>query len=325
VAAVTFASPVLLWGLLLVPLLLLAYLLAQRRRIKYAARFTNLDLLANVVDASPGRRRHYPAALALLALTALLVALARPQAVVAVPRDDATVLLTMDTSASMTANDVPPTRLEAAKSASNDFLDQLPDRFRVGLVSFSSIVSVLEEPTDDHDAVRDSLERLDGDVGTAIGDAIVEAVALAPDPEEADELSGGRPLFAILLLSDGANSIGREPLEVVDQAQEKGVPIYTIAFGTPDGTVQITNDYGVTQTYPVPPDPATLRAIAQETGGRFFEAPTEADLEAVYEEIGSQVSYEDEKRELTAAFAGAGAVFLLLGAGLSALWFGRLP
>jgi Ca-activated chloride channel family protein len=325
VAAVTFASPVLLWALLLIPVLLVAYLLAQRRRIKYAARFTNLDLLANVVDASPGRRRHYPAALALLALTALLVALARPQAVVAVPRDDATVLLTMDTSASMTATDVPPTRLEAAKSASNDFLDRLPDRFRAGLVSFSSIVSVLQKPTDDHDAVRDALETLDGDVGTAIGDAIVEAVALAPDPEEADELSGGRPLFAILLLSDGANSIGREPLSVIDQAQEKGVPIYTIAFGTPDGTVEITNDYGVTQTYPVPPDPATLRAIAQETGGRFFEAPTEADLEAVYEEIGSQVSYEDEERELTAAFAGAGAVFLLLGAGLSALWFGRLP
>ena len=161
--------------------------------------------------------------------------------------------------------------------------------------------------------MRDALDTLEGDVGTALGDAIVESVALAPDPEEAEKLSGGKPLFAILLLSDGANSIGREPLDVLDEAKEAGVPIYTIAFGTPDGTVEITNDFGVTQTYNVPPDPETLRRVAEETGGRFFEAPTEADLEEVYREIGSQVSYEDEKRELTAAFAGAGAFFLLLG------------
>jgi Ca-activated chloride channel family protein len=322
---VSFASPVLLWGLLVIPIAFLGYLLVQRRRIKYAARFTNLDLLANVVDASPGRRRHVPALLVLAALAALVVAMARPQTVVAVPRDDATVLLTMDTSASMTATDVPPSRLEAAKTASSSFLDLLPDRFRVGLVSFSSIVSVLEEPSDDRDAVRSALDSLEGDVGTAIGDAIVESVALAPDPEEQEELSGGKPLFAILLLSDGANSIGREPLDVVDVAKEAGVPIYTIAFGTPQGTVEITNDFGVTQTYSVPPDPQTLRQVAEETGGRFFEAPTEADLEEVYEQIGSQVSYEDEERELTAAFAAGGAVLLLLGAALSAFWFGRIP
>jgi Ca-activated chloride channel family protein len=231
----------------------------------------------------------------------------------------------MDTSASMTATDVPPSRLEAAKSASQDLLDKLPDRFRVGLVSFSSIVSVLEEPSDDREAVREALDNLEGDVGTALGDAIVESVALAPDPEEQEQLSGGKPLFAILLLSDGANSVGREPLEVVDEAKEAGVPIYTIAFGTPEGTVEITNDFGVTQTYAVPPDPDTLRQVAEETGGKFFEAPTEEDLEAVYQEIGSQVSYEDEERELTAVFAAVGAVFLLLGAGLSALWFGRIP
>jgi Ca-activated chloride channel family protein len=302
-----------------------AYWLVQRRRIRYAARFTNLDLLANVVDASPGRRRHVPAALALAALAALVVAMARPQDVVAVPRDDATVVLTMDSSASMTATDVPPTRLDAAKAASSSFLDRLPERFRTGLVSFSTIVSVLEEPTEDREAVRAALERIEGDVGTALGDAIVESVALAPDPEERAGQSGDERLFAILLLSDGANSTGREPLEVLDVAREAGVPIYTIAFGTPDGTVEITDDFGVTQTLRVPPDPATLRAIAEQTGGRFFEAPTEADLDAVYREIGSQISYEEEERELTAAFAGAGAVLLLLGASLSALWFGRIP
>jgi Ca-activated chloride channel family protein len=320
----SFATPLILWGLLLIPLALVGYWLVQRRRIKYAARFTNLDLLANVVDASPGRRRHLPALLALAALAALVVAMARPQAVVAVPRDDATVLLTMDSSASMTATDVPPTRLDAAKSASSSFLDRLPERFRVGLVSFSNTVSVLEEPTDDRDSVRSSLDAIEGDVGTALGDAIVESVALAPTPEE-QEASGGKSLFAILLLSDGASSTGREPLDVLDEAKEAGVPIYTIAFGTPDGTIELTDDSGFSRTYAVPPDPETLRTVAEETGGRFFEAPTEADLEEVYREIGSQVSYEDEERELTAAFAGAGAVFLLLGAGLSALWFGRIP
>jgi Ca-activated chloride channel homolog len=319
----SFASPFILWGLLLIPVALVAYWLVQRRRIKYAARFTNLDLLANVVDATPGRRRHLPALLALAALAALIVAMARPQTVVAVPRDDATVVLTMDSSASMTATDVPPSRLDAAKSAASSFLDRLPERFRVGLVSFSSTVSVLEEPTEDRDAVRTSLDSLEGDVGTALGDAILASVDLAPTPEEQER--SGKRLFAVLLLSDGANSTGSEPLAILDQAKEAGVPIYTIALGTPDGTVEITNDYGETQTYAVPPDPETLKRVAEETGGRFFEAPTEADLAAVYEEIGSQVSYEDEERELTAAFAGAGAVFLLIGVSLSALWFGRIP
>jgi Ca-activated chloride channel family protein len=321
----SFASPFVLWGLLIVPVALVAYWVVQRRRNKYAARFTNLDLLANVVDASPGRRRHIPAALALAALAALVVAMARPQAVVAVPRDDATVVLTMDSSASMTATDVAPTRLDAAKSAASSFLDKLPDRFRVGLVSFSSSVQVLEEPTDDRSAVRTSIDGLEGDVGTALGDAIVTSVGLAPDPEEQDKLSGGKPLFAVLLLSDGANSTGSEPLNILDQAKRAGVPIYTIALGTDAGTVEITNDLGETETFAVPPDRETLRQVAEETGGRFFEAPTNADLQAVYEEIGSQVSYKNEKRELTAAFAAGGAVLLLLGASLSALWFGRIP
>src|SRR5215211_5387349 len=182
--AMSFASPFVLWGLLLIPVALLAYWLVQRRWIRYAARFTNLDLLANIVDASPGRRRHIPAVFALAALAALIVAMARPQAVVAVPRDDATVVLTMDSSASMTATDVAPTRLEAAKSADSSFLDQLPERFCVGLVSFSSSVQVLEEPTDDRGPVRSSLAAIEGDIGTALGDAILTSIQLAPDPEE---------------------------------------------------------------------------------------------------------------------------------------------
>src|SRR5918992_3710269 len=260
----SFASPLILWGLLLIPLALLGYWLVQRRRIKYAARFTNLDLLANVVDASPGRRRHVPAVLALAALTALVVAMARPQAVVAVPREEATVVLTMDGSASMTATDVAPTRLDAAKSAASTFLDGLPDRFRVGLVSFSNSTRVLEEPTDDHEAVRSSLETIQGEVGTAIGDAIRDSIALAPRDENGER--SGETLFAVLLLSDGKNSAGVEPLAVLDEAKEAGVPIHTIALGTEEGTVEIPNAYGELQPYPVPPDPETLRQIAEETG-----------------------------------------------------------
>ena len=277
----SFASPILLWGLLLVPAALLAYLLVQRRRIKYAARFTNLDLLANVVDASPGRRRHVPAILALAALAALLVAVARPQAVVAVPREEATVVLTMDGSASMNATDVPPTRLDAAKSAASTFLDELPERFRVGLVSFSDAVKVLEEPTEDREAVRTSLDGIHGEVGTAIGEAIRESVALAPATRTAS--SPRTRSSPSCLLSDGANTSGWSRSVAVDEVKESGIPIYTIALGTEAGTVDVPNAFGDVQTIEVPPDPETLRQIAEETGGQFFEAPTEADLQAVYE------------------------------------------
>jgi Ca-activated chloride channel homolog len=229
----------------------------------------------------------------------------------------------MDGSAWMMATDVPPTRLDAAKSAASTFLDALPERFRVGLVSFSDAVKVLEEPTDDREAVRTSLDGIQGEVGTAIGEAIRESVALAPRDENG-ELSKDT-LFAVLLLSDGANSSGVEPSVALDEVRDAGIPIYTIALGTAAGTVDIPSSSGEVRTYEVPPDPETLRQIAEETGGQFFEAPTEADLQAVYEQIGSQVTYEDEERELTAAFAGAGAFFLLIGASLSALWFGRIP
>jgi Ca-activated chloride channel homolog len=232
-------------------------------------------------------------------------------------------VLAMDNSASMTATDVEPTRLDAAKSAASSFLDQLPSRFRVGLVSFSSGASVLHEPTEDHEAVGSSLDDLQSKVGTAIGDAILTSVQLAPDddPQAPDD----KPLFAVLLLSDGANSAGIDPLEAVEVAEEAGVPVYTIALGTETGSIDLPDEFGVLRPFPVPPDPETLRRIAEETGGRFFEAPSEADLQAVYEEIGSQVATEDEERELTAAFAGAGALFLIVGAGLSLLWFGRIP
>ena len=325
----SFAWPAALLSLLLVPLLAVAYVLVQRRRNRYAVRFTNLNLLANVVERSPGWRRHIPAAFALVALAALLTALARPQTTIAVPRDDASIALTLDVSGSMMATDVPPTRLEAAKEAADTFLDALPERFKVGLVSFSVTATSLAEPTQDREEIRELVEGLEAHTGTAIGDAIMAALDLAPeeDEDEAEVASDedGKPLFAILLLSDGASTTGISTDGAVDAAQEAGVAIYTVALGTDEGTVEVPNQFGELQTVDVAPDRETLRQIAEETGGRYFAAPTEADLKAVYEEIGSQVAFDDEKREVTVAFAAGGAVFLLLGSALSALWFGRIP
>jgi Ca-activated chloride channel family protein len=318
----SFAAPVLLWLLLLVPVAVALYVLMQRRRVRYAARFTNLDLLSNVVDASPGRRRHLPALFAIAALAALLVALARPQMTVAVPRDEASVVLALDSSGSMMATDVAPSRIEAAKSAATTFLEGLPQRVRVGVLSFATGASVLVTPTDDRESVLAAIDGLEAEGGTALGEAIARSVELAP---EETRTADGEQLFSVLLLSDGENSIGIDPAVATEQAREAGIAIYTVALGTDEGVVHVPDDFGTLHRVEVPPDRETLRQIAQETGGRYFEAFSDADLADVYEEIGSQVAYQDDEREVTAAFAGAGAVLLVLGSALSLAWFGRIP
>jgi Ca-activated chloride channel family protein len=323
----TFAWPLALLGLVLVPLAALAYWWVQRRRARYAVRFTNLDLLASVVERTPGWRRHLPPALALLALAALVVGVARPQAAVSVPRREGSVVLTIDVSGSMRATDVEPDRITAARAAAKDFVEAVPDSVRVGLVAFSTAVEVAAAPTTDKQAVLDAIDDLDADGGTALGDAIAVSAESAHDalPDGSEE--DGRPAAAaVLLLSDGANTQGsRQPLDAADDAAELGVPVSTVALGTDDGTVEVPAEFDGTQTVPVPPDKDTLRDVAARTDGQYFEAPTAAQLAAVYEELGSRVGYDKEKRELTAAFAGAGAVLLLIGGALSALWFGRFP
>jgi Ca-activated chloride channel family protein len=323
----SFGWPLALLALLLVPLAAAGYVLAQRRRIRYAARFTNLDLLANVVERSPGWRRHLPPALALLSLAALVVALARPQTTLAVARDQATVVLAMDVSRSMEATDVEPTRLAAAKDAAERLLDVLPEGTKVGVVAFSSEAQVVTAATDDHEVVQEAIESLQTLGGTALGEAISRAVEVGQDSTatDADPGTGEQAPFSILLLSDGASSIGPEPLDTVSEAQAAGVPVYTIALGTDGGTVDTVDELGNPVTVAVPPDEETLAQIAELTGAQTFDAPSEDQLRAVYEEIGSQVGYDEEKREVTYAFAAAGAVFLLAGASLSTLWFNRIP
>lgn len=323
----TFAWPLALSGLALVALALVAYVASQRRRRRYAVRFTNLDLLENIVTDSPRWRRHIPPALILLALSALVVGIARPEVAVAVPREEATVILAMDSSGSMTATDVVPDRMAAARAAASSFVDGLPEGFRVGVVSFSNEADVVVPPTDDRDEALRGLGSLVADNGTALGDAIARSVDLGVTSldEPAPAKEGERPLI-VLLLSDGANTTGDyEPLEAAQKAADAGVPVYTVALGTENGTVQGPDGYGGTRTIQVPPDPETLARVAELTGGEFFQAADEEALQSVYDAIGSQVGVEEEKRELTVAFTAAGAALLLAGAALSTLWFARIP
>ena len=324
----SFGWPLALLGLIVVGLALLAYLVAQRRRRKYVVRFTNMDLLENVVAASPRWRRHLPAALGLLALTALVVGMARPQVAVDVAREEATVILAMDSSGSMLATDVAPDRMTAAREAASSFVENLPDGFRVGVVSFSDQADIVVPPTDDRAEALEGLSSLQADNGTALGDAIARSVDLGVtdlDTELAAATESETPVV-VLLLSDGANTTGDfEPLEAAQKAKDAGVPVYTVALGTDEGTVDVPDAYGGVQTVRVPPDPTTLSQVAEQTGGTFFEAADGDALQGVYDELGSQVGVETEQRELTVVFTAAGAFLLLLGGALSTLWFGRLP
>jgi Ca-activated chloride channel family protein len=314
---VTFESPVVLAALLLVPLGLLAYLAAQRRRTRYATRFTNVDVLAGVMPRVPAWRRHLPAAATLLALAALAVAVARPHASVAVPRERATIMLVTDVSISMDATDVEPSRFAAAQESARTFVDEVPDEVRLGLVAFDQAANMLSTPTREHAQVRGAIEALRTGPGTATGDALKEAVdAIRRDSAGQPE----RPPAAIVLLSDGKTTSGSDPLQAADEARRAGIPVYTVALGTDEGVVQL----GL-ETIPVPPDRETLRQIARISGGRYFDAPDAGELGGIYETLGSRLGTEQERREVTAAFAAGGLLLLLVGGVMSLRWSGRLP
>ena len=348
----TFAEPLLLITLIGVPLALLAYLFVQRRRSRYVVRFTNVDLLANLVPKTPAWRRHVPPALYLAAMAALVIALARPSAMVAVPREDATIVLAMDTSGSMLATDVAPTRLASAKQAAATFVDQLPPTFQVGLVTFSTAAQVAVRPTTDRAEIHAALDSLVADGGTALGDAIgtstdlarevIDAAAVAATPSPPPNASpsasasppaasapandGERPLVATVLLSDGSNSTGElEPDAAAWEAASIGMPVYTIALGTADGVVTVQDEFGIPHTVQVPPDTDTLAAIAETTGARSFQAPTASDLQQIYESLGSRVGTRQEPQEVTQWFAAAGLALMVGGAALAAHWFNRFP
>jgi Ca-activated chloride channel family protein len=322
---VSFEAPLLLATLVAIPLLAAVYLLAQKRRRRFAVRYTNVDLLVAVAGRS--YTRHLPALLGLLALAALLVAVARPQRTVAAERHEANVILVTDTSGSMLATDVSPTRLAAAQAAARTFIKKVPDGFRIGLVTISNTASEIVSPTTDKAQVTAAVNTLQVKGATAMGDALQLAVnsARARVP---DGLGNARRLpAAIVLLSDGANTRGADPIDVVQKNKKYKIPIYTVALGTQTGVLEHHDPQtgAVTSTEKVPPDNLTLQDIARDTGGQFFAAPDAAKLQAVYANLGTRLAKTNVKQQVTSAFAGGAIVLLLLGAGFGMARGGRLP
>jgi Ca-activated chloride channel homolog len=319
---VSFSSPEYLLALLLLPLLVGAYVWRERQRQRSAAAWANPALVPNLIDRAPGRRRHIPVALLLLALGVMIVGVARPHATVNVKREEATVLLAMDVSRSMGATDVPPTRLQAAKTAAIDFAEKVPKKFRIGVVAFSTRAQVALPPTADRELLKSALGSLHTGEGTAIGDAIALSASLG----RRQRADGVVPPTSVLLISDGARDGGRRaPLAAARQAKAQHVPVYTILLGTPNGVVQHKLPGGYTEMIRVPPSAQTLQAIARTSGGEFFTASNDRRLGDVYDALRSRLGHKRQSREITDGFAG-GAALLLLGAGaLSALWFRRVP
>ena len=312
----SFGAPGRLLVLVVVLALALAYLLLQRRRPAYEARFSDLELLATVLPKRPGWRRHVPAALLVLALTALTVAFAQPRGDVRVPRERATIVIALDTSASMLATDVEPDRFTAAQAAASRFVRTLPATFDVALVQFSGATAVVVPPTQDHPAVERAIGGLQLGPGTAIGDAVAASLSAArSDPSE-----GPPPPTAIVLLSDGANTLGRSIEEAAAQAVQADVPVSTIAYGTPRGTVELRG----TQV-PVPVDARALAQLAERTEGQAYTAADGDELAAVYADIGRAVGTRVEHRDLTAPVTGVGLALALCAAAASLVWFRALP
>jgi Ca-activated chloride channel family protein len=319
----TFEWPIALVGLVVVPLLVVLYVLRERSRTDYATRFTSPGLLPNLVDASPRWRRHLPLAVLLVALTAMVVGIARPHAMVKVKREEATAILVIDTSLSMSADDVKPTRLEAARREARAFLDTLPSKYRLAIVGFAGRAYVALPPTDDRDLAVSALRTLHPAEGTSLGDAVALATRIAGRQRGSD---GSRPPAAILVISDGAQQSGRTtPAAAAQKARAAHIPVYSVLIGTQDGVITVPLAGGLTAQIRVPPSPDTLQSVSQATGGRFYLAPTAAQLHDVYSHLGSRLGSHSESREVTNLFAGGSAALLLIGGGLSALWFRRVP
>jgi len=335
--------------LLLVVVAGLAVLLAQRRRNRYALRYANLSLVREAIGKGPGWRRHVPPTLFILALAFMAVAVARPQAVVAVPSQEGTVILAIDVSGSMLAEDMKPNRMEAAKAAARAFVDKQSESVKIGVVSFSGDASIVQSPTTDKTLVISAINRLRPQRATAIGrailvslDAIAESqgseadlpssilqqqgqpgASATPRPSAtiAPYLQGQHASASIVLMSDGQNNQFPPPLDVVDQAVSRGVRIYTIGVGSAQGAIVRLQGRAVRTAL----DEATLKKIAEVTEGQYFNANTESDLRTVYENLTTQLVVRNERTELTAYATLAAAILAVFAGVFSLLWFNRLP
>jgi Ca-activated chloride channel family protein len=316
---VSFAAPLVLLALAVLPALALLYLAQQRSRRAAAAAFALPALQASVAPRRPGWRRHAPVLVFALALAALVVAAAKPQRTVAVPVERAAVLLATDVSGSMAATDVQPNRLVAAKRAARRFVEIAPRQVNVGVMAFNQTPRVLQSPTRDREAVDRAIASMTPSGTTATGEAIHAATrALSRVRGE----RGRRPPAALVLISDGASTRGRDPVAAAQEARRLRIPVYTVALGTAQGTIPAPG--GRSGRTRVPPDPQSLAQIARASGGQAFSASTATGLKAVYEKLGSQLGRRPERRQVTSAFAGGALALMLAGAAMSLRWFGRL-
>jgi Ca-activated chloride channel homolog len=337
----------LLWLLLLVPALAAAYVLAQKRRQKYALRYASLSLVKQALGAGPGFRRHVPPILFLAAMSLLITGLARPTATVMLPSHKGTIILAMDSSGSMRADDVKPSRMEASKAAAKAFIEKQPGGSRIGVVAFAATASLVQPPTREREPLLAAIDRLNMQRGTAIGNGILtslnailedfgeKTIAIHPSDEAVQEAPrdatkpmagsiGGETAFApaiVVLLSDGQSNTGPPPLEVVAHAAARGIRIYTVGLGSVEGTV--LSYYN--RSFRVRLDEETLKAIAEKTGAAYFKADSETDLREIYEKLGGLLVLKPEKTEITALFAAAAALLMLAAGALSLMWFNRLP
>jgi Ca-activated chloride channel family protein len=313
-------APLFLLFLLLIPAGLYAIKASRARRMRGALRMPATSTLKAVVAAQPSHRRWLPIALLALTVALLSVALTRPEVTVSSPVNRSTVMLVTDASGSMNAQDVQPTRMEAARAAAKRFLDDVPKQTRVGLVGFAQSPSVVQEPTTDRGVVTKALDALTASGGTFTEDALevaLDAIRAEGDPAKND---GQRPPGAIILLSDGTPDESQDPIVTAERAKRENIPIYTVSLGTPEG--YIVDPLGNQQR--VPPNPEKMREIARVSGGESFSVDTAGDLDQIYEGLGTRVATEAEQREITAGFAGGGLIALALALGLGLRWRSRV-
>jgi Ca-activated chloride channel family protein len=316
----TLQSPWWLAALLAVVLLAGFYVLLQLRRARYAARFTNVALLGSLIPKRAGWRRHVAFALLCVGMGVLVVSLAAPATAVKVPRDRATVIMAVDVSLSMQATDIQPDRFTAMQQAAKQFVDVLPARINLGLVSFAGTAATLVTPTTDRQQVSTAIDHLQLAEATAIGDAIFTSLTAITNFQATLQSSGEElPPARIVLLSDGYSTVGREATQAIDAANAAQVPVSTIAFGTDYGTLDLNGE-----NVPVPVDRSTLQQIADETDGSYSEAASAKELEQVYEDLGSQIGYTTELKDISPWFVRGGLLFAFLGVVASLLWTNRL-
>ena len=349
----TFLWPDVLWLLLALPLLVLSYVLVLRRRQRAALRYASLMVVKGAIGSGHRIRRHLPPLLFLTALTLMIVAIARPSAVVMLPSQHQTVILAMDVSGSMRAKDVEPSRLEAAQSAARAFVADLPGSTRIGIVSFAATASVVQPPTDNREDILAAIDRFQLQRGTAVGSGILVSLKIIfpdiefdlrasnPRPSAGRDTGRGisldqvpksdKPAFkavppgsfgnaVIILLTDGQTTTGPDPIESARMAADRGVRIYTVGIGTTKGELLGAEGWSMR----VRLDEPSLKTIANLTQGEYFYAGTAADLKKVYETLNATVVLEKKETEITALFAAAAAAIALLAAALSLLWFSRI-